>query len=226
MFSPCCVGSCFAFVDLFHSYNNAARQGLFFTSQRRGVSWWVRFQVGVSVFANGTTFLLAPLSLWSAHGLFRATPASPPPPLVYVWRTTACQGLISVLLSLIPTFPHLQFHPGPLHSKPPWWLHGKESACSAGDVDLIPGSGRSPAGGNGNLLQYSCWDNPMEEPGGLQFTGRQRVGCDWGCTHMKFKLSNDDGNSGDGKKLVDSKYMLKKEAQDLLRNQIWNVCMK
>ena len=37
---------------------------------------------------------------------------------------------------------------------------------------------------------------------------------------MKFKLSNDDGNSGDGKKLVDSKYMLKKEAQDLLRNQI------
>ena len=48
---------------------------------------------------------------------------------------------------------------------------------------------------------------------------------------MKFKLSDDDsltqdGNSGDGKKLVDSKYMLKKEAQDLLRNQIRNVCMK
>ena len=30
-----------------------------------------------------------------------------------------------------------------------------------GDADLIPGSGRSPGGGNGNLLQYSCRDNPM-----------------------------------------------------------------
>ena len=31
---------------------------------------------------------------------------------------------------------------------------GKESACSAGDLGSIPGSGRSPGGGNGNLLQY------------------------------------------------------------------------
>ena len=33
---------------------------------------------------------------------------------------------------------------------------GKESACSAGDPDLVPGSGRSPGEGNGNPLQYSC----------------------------------------------------------------------
>ena len=32
---------------------------------------------------------------------------------------------------------------------------GKESACSAGDLDLIPGPGRSPEEGNGNPLQYS-----------------------------------------------------------------------
>ena len=31
-----------------------------------------------------------------------------------------------------------------------------ESACNAGDPDLIPGSGRSPGEGNGYLLQYSC----------------------------------------------------------------------
>ena len=31
-----------------------------------------------------------------------------------------------------------------------------------GDADLIPGSGRSPGRGNGNLLQYSCRDNPMD----------------------------------------------------------------
>ena len=33
---------------------------------------------------------------------------------------------------------------------------GAESACNAGDLDLIPGSGRSPGGGHGNPLQYSC----------------------------------------------------------------------
>ena len=41
-------------------------------------------------------------------------------------------------------------------------LDGKESACSAGDPDLIPGLGRSPGEGNGNLLQYSCLENPMD----------------------------------------------------------------
>ena len=39
---------------------------------------------------------------------------------------------------------------------------GKESACNVGDVDLIPGSGRSPREGNGNLLQYSCLGKPMD----------------------------------------------------------------
>ena len=32
----------------------------------------------------------------------------------------------------------------------------------AGDAGLIPGSGRSPGGGNGNPLQYSCLENPMD----------------------------------------------------------------
>ena len=32
----------------------------------------------------------------------------------------------------------------------------------AGDVGLIPGLGRSPGEGNGNLLQYSCLENPMD----------------------------------------------------------------
>ena len=38
---------------------------------------------------------------------------------------------------------------------------GKESACNAGDLGLIPGLGRSPGGGHGNPLQYSCLKNPM-----------------------------------------------------------------
>ena len=33
---------------------------------------------------------------------------------------------------------------------------GKESACNAGDLGSIPGLGRSPRGGHGNPLQYSC----------------------------------------------------------------------
>ena len=44
----------------------------------------------------------------------------------------------------------------------PQWLSGKESACNAGDASLIPGLERSPAGGNGNLLQYSCIENLMD----------------------------------------------------------------
>ena len=39
---------------------------------------------------------------------------------------------------------------------------GKESACNEGDLDSIPGSGRSSGGGHGNPLQYSCLENPMD----------------------------------------------------------------
>ena len=39
---------------------------------------------------------------------------------------------------------------------------GEASAYSAGDLGLIPGSGRSSGEGNGNPLQYSCLENPMD----------------------------------------------------------------
>ena len=65
----------------------------------------------------------------------------------------------------------------------PGGLHGKESACNAGDPGSILGLERFPGEGNGNPLQYSClekvmathssipaWRSPWtEEPGGLQF---------------------------------------------------------
>ena len=38
----------------------------------------------------------------------------------------------------------------------------KVSACNEGDLGSIPGSGRSPGGGNGSPLQYSCLENPMD----------------------------------------------------------------
>ena len=55
----------------------------------------------------------------------------------------------------------------------------KESACSAEDLGLIPGLGRSPGEGNGTPLQYSCLENPTYR-GALWATvhGLARVGHD------------------------------------------------
>ena len=48
------------------------------------------------------------------------------------------------------------------HAGFPGGSDGKESAGNAGDPGLIPGSGRSPGGGRGNPLQYSCLENPSD----------------------------------------------------------------
>ena len=54
---------------------------------------------------------------------------------------------------------------------------GKESACNSGGLGLTPGSGRSSGEGNGNSLQHSCLENPMDR-GALRATvhGVARVG--------------------------------------------------
>ena len=58
------------------------------------------------------------------------------------------------------------FSPHPLqHLGFPGGSDGKESACNVGDLGSVPGSGRSPGGGNGNPLQYSCLENPMDRGG-------------------------------------------------------------
>ena len=44
----------------------------------------------------------------------------------------------------------------------PGGSEGKMSVCNAGDPGSIPGLGKSPGEGNGNLLQYSCLENPMD----------------------------------------------------------------
>ena len=61
----------------------------------------------------------------------------------------------------------------------PYSSVGKESACNAGDLGSIPGSGRSPGEGNGNPLQYSCLENLMDR-GAWRATvhGVTRVGHD------------------------------------------------
>ena len=49
---------------------------------------------------------------------------------------------------------------------------GKASTYNGGDLGLIPGLGRSPGGGHGNPLQYSCLENPHEQ--------RSLAGSPWG----------------------------------------------
>ena len=51
---------------------------------------------------------------------------------------------------------------------------GKESACNAGDLGLIPGLGKYPGGGHGNPLQYSCLENPH---GQRSLAGYSPWGC-------------------------------------------------
>ena len=88
----------------------------------------------------------------------------------------------------------------------PWWLSGKESAYNAGDTGdpgLIPGLGRSPGGGHGNPLQYSCLENPLDR-GAWQATVH-RVAKSW--TRLK-QLS-----------MHTLFYMLQKDSQ----SQRWNL---
>ena len=65
----------------------------------------------------------------------------------------------------------------------------KESACNAGDLGSIPGLGRSPRGGHGNPLQYSCLENPHGQGSlaGYSPWGR-RVGYDWVTKHTAHPI--------------------------------------
>ena len=57
-----------------------------------------------------------------------------------------------------------------------------KSVCSAGDLGSIPGSGRSPGGGNRSPLQYSCLENPHGQ--------RILVGfCPWGCKESEVDMT-------------------------------------
>ena len=59
-----------------------------------------------------------------------------------------------------------KIHPGApyLQAFPQIWFSSKEFTCNAedtGEIGLTPVSGRSPGERNGNLPQYSCWENPV-----------------------------------------------------------------
>ena len=87
----------------------------------------------------------------------------------------------------------------------PQWLSGKESSCCAADLGSASGLGRSPEGGHGSPLQYSCLGNPRDRSlAGYIVRGPQRVGHDWddwACTHARpsetvFCSGNQDPGKG------------------------------
>jgi len=57
------------------------------------------------------------------------------------------------------------------------WRLREESACSVGDPASIPESGKSPVEGNGNPVQYSCVENPMDR--GVWWTAVHGVAKSW-----------------------------------------------
>ena len=69
----------------------------------------------------------------------------------------------------------------------PWWLSGKNSPPNARDTGLIPGSGRSPAEGNGNPVQCSCLENPMD-------SGTWRATAD-GIAKVRYDLATNQQKS-------------------------------
>ena len=73
----------------------------------------------------------------------------------------------------------------------PWWLSVNNLPANAGDASLIPGSEIYPGEGNGNLLQYSCMENPMDR--GSWWTiamGLQRVGHNLATKQEKWQWEN------------------------------------
>ena len=79
---------------------------------------------------------------------------------------------------------------------------GKESACNAGDLGSISGSGRSPGEGNGNPLQYSHLENFIDrEACWLQSMGSQRVGHDWVSNPFKKEICSEKST---GPEITDS----------------------
>ena len=69
---------------------------------------------------------------------------------------------------------------------------GKESACNAEDLSSIPGSGRSPGGGHGNPLQYSCLENPHGQKNLEDYSPwRHRVGHNRATKHSTGMVENE-----------------------------------
>ena len=90
-------------------------------------------------------------------------------------------------LKITALFPSTETGHLPLFRGFPGGSDTKESTCNVGDPDSIPGSGKSPGGGNGNPLQRSL--------AGYSPGGHKRVGYDQACTHTHTHTGVQSGQS-------------------------------
>ena len=65
----------------------------------------------------------------------------------------------------------------------PWWRTHLANSRDTRDEASIPGLGRSPGGGRGNSLQYSCLGNNMDRGAWQATVRKERVGCHWAMEH-------------------------------------------
>ena len=110
------------------------------------------------LFELSETYSKIPLAIYFTYGSVCFLLLSPYiPPLLPTRSSCVHKSVLSVCASIaadeIQTFLRGEFPGGSAI---------KASAWNAGDPGSIPGSGRSPGEGNGNPLQYSCLENPME----------------------------------------------------------------
>ena len=91
---------------------------------------------------------------------------SPSPPMGQLWNPHQINQIPAWDSSLGQSAEEIKMtEVHPLNHCPPGLpggSDGKESACNAGALGLIPGLGRSPGGGHSNQLQYSCLENHMD----------------------------------------------------------------
>ena len=82
--------------------------------------------------------------------------------------------------------------------------------ANAGDTGSIPRQGRSPGGGNGNPLQYSCLENPMDR-------GAWQAYSPWGCKESDTtqQLNSNNSCSGSKRRIVD-----RRKAREKCRDKI------
>ena len=109
---------------------------------------WV-FQICWHIECN--TLIASSLRIWNSSAGFSYDSSLKPMFLALLCRTCFSWNLKGTLLYFAVLWGGL-----------PWWLSSKEAACNAGDLGLIPESGRSPGEGNGYPLQYSCLQNYMD----------------------------------------------------------------
>ena len=101
----------------------------------------------------------------SVHGIFQAR--------VLEWGASAFSGYTDDTTLIFSGFP--------------CGSAGKESAYNVGDLDSIPGLGRYPGEGNGNSLQYSCLEKPMDRGASVQFSPVAQS-CPTLCDPMNYSM--------------------------------------